>query len=215
MSTFERLRVLHIIPSFGIGGAEQMAGHLMVGLSESHDVAAAGLYPAMNTPIEERLTQARIPLWNLGKRTGFDPRMFSALDRVFKEFQPDVVHTHMSVLRYALPGLLRRRVPVVVHTLHNVAAHETDAVGRLLQWFAFRQRVIPVAVSREVVASFKGEYGLECTAMHPNCIPVGHYRRSPADRFRWRDEERFERDAILFTCVGRLEPQKNPLLLVK
>ena len=215
MSTFERFRVLHITPSFGVGGAEQMAGHLMVGLSESHDVAAASLYPPMNTSIEDRLKRANIRLWHLGKRPGFDPRLFNSLDRVLKEVRPHVVHTHLSVLRYALPGLRRRRVPVVVHTLHNLAEHETDALGRVVQWFAFRRAVLPVAISREVAASVKRVYGVECKAMVPNCIPVENYRRSLADRARWREKERFDRDAILFTCVGRLEPQKNPLLLVQ
>ena len=215
MSTFERLRVLHITPSFGVGGAEQMAGHLMVGLSKSHDVAAAGLYPPMNTSIEHRLKRANIPLWYLGKRPGFDPRLFKSLDRVLREVRPHVVHTHLSVLRYALPGLRRHRVPLVVHTMHNLAEHETDAFGRVVQWFAFRWGVLPVAISREVAASIKRVYGVECRAMVPNCIPVENYRRSPADRVRWREKERFDRDAILFTCVGRLVPQKNPLLLVE
>src|SRR5579863_6867053 len=117
MYTSERLRVLHLIPSFGVGGAEQMAGHLMTSLSESHVVAGASLYPTTDGPIEHELTRADIPLWHLGKRPGFDPRLFWFFDRVLKEFQPHVVHTHLSVLRYALPGLTRRNVPVVVHTL--------------------------------------------------------------------------------------------------
>ncbi len=215
MPTFERLRVLHITPSFGVGGAEQMAGYLMVGLSESHDVTAAGLYPPMNTSIEHRLKRANIRLWHLGKRPGFDPRLFKSLDRILKEVRPHVVHTHLSVLRYALPGLRRHRVPLVVHTMHNLAEHETDAFGRVVHWFAFRWWVLPVAISREVAASVKRVYGVECKAIVPNCIPVENYRGSLADRARWREKERFDRDAILFTCVGRLEPQKNPMLLVQ
>jgi len=215
MHTFERLRVLHISPSFGVAGAEQMAGYLMVGLSESHDVTAAGLYPPMNTSIEHRLKRANIRLWHLGKRPGFDPRLFKSLDRVLKEVRPHVVHTHLSVLRYALPGLWRHRVPLVVHTVHNLAEHETDAFGRVVHWFAFRWRVLPVGISREVAASVKRVYGVECKAIIPNCIPVENYCRSLACRARWREKERFDGDAILFTCVGRLEPQKNPLLLVQ
>jgi glycosyltransferase involved in cell wall biosynthesis len=161
------------------------------------------------------LKEADIPVWHLDKRPGFDPKLFVALDRVFKEVQPHVVHTHLSVLRYALPGLLRRRVPVVVHTLHNMAQHETDTFGQVVQWFAFRKLVLPVAISREVAASFKRVYGLECKAMVPNCIPVDNYRRSMGDRFRWREKERFGRDVFLFICVGRLEPQKNPMLLLE
>jgi glycosyltransferase involved in cell wall biosynthesis len=215
MSTSERFRVLHLVPSFGVGGAEQFVGHLMVGLSQTHEVGGVGLYPARNSPIEAKLIRANIPLWHLGKRPGFDPRMFSCLDRVLREVRPHVVHTHMSVLRYALPILLGRRMPVVLHTLHNMAEHETDAFGRALQWFAFRRAVLPVACSQEVAASVKRVYGVECKAMVPNCIPVENYRRSLADRARWREKERLDRDATLFTCVGRLEPQKNPRLLVQ
>jgi glycosyltransferase involved in cell wall biosynthesis len=215
MLASERFRILHIVPSFSVGGAEQFVGHLMLGLSQAHDVSGIGLYPARKSPIEAKLIRANIPLWHLGKRLGFDPRMFSRLDRVLRETRPHVVHTHMSVLRYALPSLLRRRIPVVLHTLNNMAEHETDAFGRAIQWFAFRGMVLPVAVSREVAASVKRVYGVECNAMVPNCIPVGNYRRSLADRVRWREKERFDCEAILFTCVGRLEPQKNPLLLVQ
>jgi glycosyltransferase involved in cell wall biosynthesis len=209
------IRVLHILPSFGVGGAEQMAAHLMTGISRTRSVAAAGLYSALNTTIEHRLTAAGVDLWHLNKRLGFDPRMFPALDRVVRCARPHVVHTHMSVLRYAFPGLLRRGVPVVVHTLHNLAEHETDAFGRILNWFAFRGRVIPVAISREVASSMERVYGLQCRAIVPNGIPVDRYLGRPEDRIQWRTREHFAQDAILFTCVGRLAPQKNPMLLVR
>jgi len=210
-----RLRVLHILPTFGVGGAEQMAAHLMTGISASGHVAAASLYPSLNSSIEHRLTGAGIPLWHLGKKDGFDPRMFAALDRVIRRTRPHVVHTHMSVLRYALPGLLHRGVPVIVHTLHSLAQHETDAFGRLVNWFAFRGRVLPVAVSQGVADSMKRVYGMDCHAVVPNGIPVERYRGSPEDRIRWRVREGFKQDAVLFTCVGRLELPKNPLMLVR
>jgi glycosyltransferase involved in cell wall biosynthesis len=210
-----RIRVLHILPTFGVGGAEQMAAHLMTGIAESRNVAAASLYASMNSSIEQRLTGAGIPLWHLGKHGGFDPRMFSALDRVVRRTRPHVVHTHMSVLRYALPGLLLRSVPVVIHTLHNLAEHETDTFGRVVNWFAFRGRVLPIAISQEVAASMKRVYGLECHAIVPNGIPVDRYRCSSGDRLGWRAKERFAQDAVLFTSVARLEPQKNPMLMVR
>jgi glycosyltransferase involved in cell wall biosynthesis len=210
-----RIRVLHILPTFSVGGAEQMAAHLMTGTSASGNVAAASLYPSFNSSIEHRLTGAGIPLWHLGKHDGFDPRMFGALDRVIRRTRPHVVHTHMSVLRYALPGVLRRGVPVVVHTLHSVAQHETDAFGRLVNWFAFRGRVLPVAVSHGVAESMKRVYGLECHAVVPNGIPVDRYHGCPEDRIRWREREGFGQNDILFSCVGRLEAPKNPLMAVR
>jgi glycosyltransferase involved in cell wall biosynthesis len=216
MNTCEdRIRVLHITPSFGVGGAEQMTSHLMVGLSESHDVSGAGLYRAMNTSIESRLNEARIPLWHLNKRPGFDPRIYLALDRVFRQVRPQVVHTHLSVLRYALPALVFRRIPVVIHTLHNLAQYENDWFGRAVQQFAFRGAVIPVAISSEVALSFRHVYGVECPAMVPNCIPVEKYRARLGDRELWRTKLGLDSESTVFICIGRLEPQKNPLLLVR
>src|SRR5436190_12182228 len=199
----EHLRILQVIPSFGVGGAEQMVGHLLLGSSRSHDVAGVSLYPPRNSPIESHLREAGIPLWHLGKRKGFEPGMFSALARVLREFRPQVVHTHLSVLRYVLPALLPYPVPLVVHTLHNLAEYETDAVGRAINRLAFRHMVLPVAISQEVAASFERFYGSKPGAIVPNGIPLDRYQSLPDDRAWWREAEGFDRDAILFTCVAR------------
>lgn len=192
-----------------------MATHLMIGLSQSHTVGAVGLLPASDNAVERRLKAANIPRWHLNKRSGFDPRMFASLSRVFREFQPDVVHTHMAVQRYVFPVLLRRRVPAAIHTIHNIAEYETDSFGRLVHWFAFRNHVHPVGISNEVAASVKRVYGVDCDAVVPNCIPLERYERNMQDRCEWRTRRQLGHDAVVFTCVGRLVPQKNPLLLME
>jgi glycosyltransferase involved in cell wall biosynthesis len=216
MNSFpERLRILQILPCFGTGGAEQMASHLMIRLAEQHEVAAVATHPPLQSPIEARLRQAHIPVWFLGKHRGFDLRMYGAIDRVVCEFRPHVAHTHLSVLRYALPALIRRRVPVVIHTLHNSAEHETDLPGRIIHRFAFRRRVVPVTISSQGADSFRRVYGFPCEAVVPNGIPVEMYRHVPGKRIRWRQAEGFSSEDVVFMSVGRLEPQKNPMLLVR
>jgi glycosyltransferase involved in cell wall biosynthesis len=214
-SASEPLRILHVIPSLALGGAEQMAAHLMIGLSRSHIVGAVGLFEEADNPVERRLAEAGIPKWHLNKRSGFDPRMFGSLRRIFRDFRPDVVHTHMATQRYVFPLLLTNRVAAALHTVHSLAEYETDAFGRLINWFAFRNQVLPVGVSQEVSASVERVYGLECKGVILNCIPVEQYQGSNEDRDLWRDREGIERDAIVFTCVGRLELPKNPSLLLE
>lgn len=191
-----------------------MAAHLMVGLAPDHDVTAVGMYPGSAGPVEERLKEASVEVRYLGKRRGIDLRMFSALDRVTREIKPHVVHTHLSVLRYMLPVLRRCGVPLAVHTLHNAAERESDTVGRFVQRIAFRGTVIPVAISQHGAASFARVYGRECLAVIPNSIPIEDYERPADARERWRAQQGFTPDAIVFCCVGRLEPQKNPLALL-
>jgi glycosyltransferase involved in cell wall biosynthesis len=191
-----------------------MACHLMTGMRDLHDVAALSLGRTLESFIERRLRQAGIPMWFLNKRPGLDPRVFLPSDRVIRDFRPDVVHTHMSVLRYVLPAILHHRVPLAVHTLHNLAEYETDTLGRGLQWLAFRGRVEPVAISREVASSIERVYGVKARYMVPNCIPVEKYRADDKVRERWRTQEGIDPGAVVFTSVARFEPQKNPFLLL-
>jgi glycosyltransferase involved in cell wall biosynthesis len=213
------LRVLHVLPNLlpenCIGGAEQMAGDLMVALSERHEVAALSLYGLTGSLLERRLQQAGVSLWHIRKRKGFDPGALVAVNRVIRQLRPHVVHTHLYVLRYVLPGLWHRPTPVVVHTVHNQAERETDFAGRMVQRFAFRRRVIPVAISIEIARSVERVYGIQCGAVIPNCIRVERFGAEPADRMRWREEHGFHRDVVLLTSAGRLETQKDPLTLIK
>ena len=202
MSNSSRLRIVQILPSFGIGGAEQMAVHLMVGLATDHDVTAVGLYPGSAGPLEERLKNASVGIHHLGKRRGLDLRMLPALERVIRVTQPHVVHTHLSVLRYALPVLRRCRVPLTVHTLHNTAERESDLVGQLIQRLAFRRTVVPIAISQDGATSFARVYGRKCPAIIPNCIPTEDYEKPPEIGIQWRAQEGLDSDAVVLTCVG-------------
>jgi glycosyltransferase involved in cell wall biosynthesis len=211
----ERLRILHILPKLTVSGAENMATYLMLGLSSSHDVGAVSLYPRANTTIEKSLSEAGIPVWYLGKRRGFDASMFLAIDKVLRTFRPHVVHSHLSILRYALPSMILRRIPVSIHTLHNMAEYEVGRFGRVIHRLAFRWDVVPVAISREVERSFERVYGTGCGATIPNGIPVEKYAKSHGAREAWRQKLGFNEDAVLFLSVGRLDTQKNPWMLMK
>lgn len=192
-----------------------MACSLMVALARDHDLGAVSLFPEARSWVEQRLRGAHIPMWHLDKRPGFDPRLFTRFDRVVREFRPDVVHSHMSVLRYTLPSILRRQVPLAVHTLHNLARHETDLFGRALQWLMFRGVVVPVAISPEVARSVEQYYKFPCRHLVPNCIPLERFRCDPHARVQWRSREGIDPRATVFVSTARFVPQKNPFLLLE
>lgn len=210
-----RLRILHVLPTLDSGGAENMASSLMIALSTDHDLGAVSLFPEAKSWVEQRLRLQRIPMWHLDKKPGFDARLFPRFDRIVREFRPDVVHSHMSVLRYLLPSIVRRRIPLAVHTLHNLARHETDLFGRMLNALAFRGLVVPVAISPEVAQSFERYYKMRCPHLVPNCIAVERFGCDPRSRGRWRGKEGIEPGAIVFISTARFVPQKNPLLLLE
>ena len=216
-SSSRRLRILHLLPTFGLAGAEHMAAQLLLALSQSHDMGAVSLAAASSkSPIDAWLSEGGIAVWHLGKRPGFDPRMFLAVRHVLREFRPQIVHTHLSaVLRYVLPSMLRPLAPLWIHTVHTLAEHESDATGRIAHRVAFRRSLIPVAVSQAVADSVRRVYGAGNVVTIPNGIPVSGYSPDLQVRARWRSQEGFDARAVLFTYVGRLQKPKDPLLLVK
>ena len=129
-----RLRVCHVITRLIVGGAQENTLLTCRGLAESgHEVLlVAGpetgpegsLWPrAAEGGFETRkidcLRRAVSP-WN-------DARAFRELKRIFREWRPDIVHTHSSKA-----GILARaaasaaRVPVIVHTIHGMSFNRTQ-----------------------------------------------------------------------------------------
>lgn len=204
------IRVLEVIPTLRRAGAENMVASLASRLDRDRfQTGVVSLYDPFPNGLEPG-----VPVWYLAKRRGLDARMVSRLAHVFREFRPDIVHTHSYVLRYTLPAAWRARPRALVHTVHNLAEKEADRLGRAIQRFAFRHGVVPVAIAAAVARSFRAAYGREPAATIPNGIDTAAYSR-PEARAGWRSAHGFGEDDVLVVSVARLEPQKNPLALVE
>jgi glycosyltransferase involved in cell wall biosynthesis len=152
---------------------------------------------------------------HLGKSSGFDPRLFWGIYRVLDQIRPDIVHTHVHVLRYALPAMLLRRSAVMIHTVHNIAEWEIEPRARWIHRLAFGNGIVPVSVAHAVAASVKRMYGVSGGPVVPNCIPVKAYRCPSRSSCEWRRQEGFRSDDILLGCVAQFRVQKNHRLLLE
>jgi glycosyltransferase involved in cell wall biosynthesis len=214
----ERLiRVVHVVAGFGAGGAERVAANLLrTSDRKQFDVGAIALRGPFGTDVEQTLAQDGIPVWYMGKERGFDPLVVARVARTMEHFRPQVVHTHTYALRYAFPYMMYRRIPAMVHTVHNLAEREIDNwSGYLVRRIAFWRGVLPVAIAREVADSLRRVYGIDDFPLIPNGIPVDAFRGSSIDRERWRNKEGFAPTDVLFVCVAGLRAQKNPALLLE
>lgn len=210
-----RRRVLHVLANLGAGGAERMAVHIVLGLDRRRFEPAIVAYSARyGSDLEQHLDQAGVKTWFLGKGPGFDPRTYYRLHRVFREFRPDIVHTHVHVMRYAFPSLMYFKPRLMVHTVHNLAECEIEPRARWLQRLAYGRGVISVAVAREVAFSVERVYGIGNCRVVWNCIPTELYGSPRVPRDIWRGRQGFSPDDILFVCVARFAAQKNHLLLI-
>ena len=200
-----RIRVLEVLATLKRAGAERTAITLASGLDRTRfECEVVSLYDAFPEGFEPVLTAANLPVHHLGKHRGFDPRIYPRLTRLMRAFRPAIVHTHSYVLRYAWPA---SSAPIV-HTVHNLAGREVDRFGRFLHRIAIRRGVRSVAISHQIARSFRSVYGVEPDAVIPNGVDL-----APA-RTGWRQEHGFSADDVLIVSVARLDPQKNPLLLL-
>ena len=212
----KKIKVVHIVPMLSPGGAERVAVHIVRGLNrERFEPAVISFTGRLGCDLDGLLEEAGIEVRYLGKRPGFDYRMYYRLPPVLKECQPDIVHTHLHVLRYALPFLLLRKKASLLHTVHNLAEREIEPKLRWLQRYALNHGVVPVAVAKEVAVSLGHLYGIQRCRVISNGIPTGRYARSQIPRKEWRAREGFRENDVLFACVARFAPQKNHALLLK
>jgi glycosyltransferase involved in cell wall biosynthesis len=211
-----RSKVLHILANLGTGGAERMAAHIATRLDPARfEVAVLSISKPLGTDIEKTLADAGVQVFFLGKELGFDYRTYRKVHRVMREFQPDIVHSHVHVLRYALPSMLLLKPAVMLHTVHNVAEQEVEPRGYWLQKFAFKRGVVPVAVAQEVAASLTRLYKIPPCVVVGNCIPTAQYAFPQTPRAEWRAAAGFAETDVLFGCVARFAPQKNHTLMIQ
>src|SRR5260370_11232518 len=213
----KKIRVVHLIPTLMPGGAERMEVHIVRGLNgQRFEVALISVSRRVGSDLECLLAESGAKVWYLGKDLGFDYRTYRRLHRVLRDYRPDIIHTHLQVLRYALPSMLwlKGTSMLLLHTVNNVAEREVEPRARWIQRYAFNHGVIPIAVAEEVAQSLKRLYGIQRCRVISNCIPTAYYTSPQTSRREWRVKEGLRYFRGLFLCVALLGPAKYhaPLL---
>jgi len=200
------MRIVQIIPTFGVGGAETMCEGLCRQLQkDGHAVFAVSL-SGDRTMISDRLEQAGVPLYFLDKALGSGFQCVGQLKRLLRELRPQVIHTHLHALKYA--ALASRNIPIV-HTVHNQAAQEAVFLDQQIGKYLFRRgKAQPVALTREVRQSIVALYGLPEAK-----IPI---ITNGIDLSRCGEKSDYALHyPVELLHVGRFFPQKNHEALVQ
>lgn len=197
------MKIMQVIPYFCFGGAETMCESLTYELKKlGHQVCVACLLPE-RTLISHRMEAAGVRILYLDKKLGLDLSMIPKLVKLMKQEKPDVVHTHLNVIKYAAPAAKLAGVPTCVHTVHNVAQEEAE--GRLQKItnriFFRRGWAVPVALSPKVQNSIQDFYG-----MNAEQIPMIY---NGIDLERCRVKENYASEELRLIHIGRFNTQKN------
>src|ERR1700687_3594011 len=203
----KKIKVVHIVPMLSPGGAERRAVESVRGLNrQRYEPVVVAFAGRLECDLDRFLEEAGVEVRYLGKRPGFDYRMYQRLPGVLRDCRPDIVHTHLHVLRYALPFMLLLKHASLLHTVHNMAEREVEPRARWIQRYAFNHGVVPVAVAEEVALSLERLYRIQRCRVIPNCIPMDCYACPQIPRREWRGRGGVRGKDVLFVCGGRFAP---------
>ena len=198
------MKIMQVIPYFCFGGAETMCENLTYALSSlGHEVTVVSLYQD-RTPISQRMEAAGVKILYLDKKLGLDLSMVPKLMKIMRQEKPDVVHTHLDVIKYAVAAARLSGVKHCVHTVHNVAHQEAEGrLQKIINTVYFKLGwSVPVALSPEVRRTIESFYGLkeEKVPMVYNGVDLG--KCTP------KEDYRLSEPACLLH-IGRFNDQKN------
>ncbi len=225
------LRVIRILNRLAVGGPVLNASYLtkymapdfetllVVGEKEDHEQSAEYL--------TKQLGIQCITIAGMGRsiNPASDYFAYQKLKKLFKEYKPDVVHTHA-----AKPGALGRlaaaatSVPAIVHTFHGHVFHsyfnsaKTKFFIKAEQFLAKKTNAI-VAISQQQKKELVYDFKIAAEEKF-HVVPLGF----DLDRFRFGQEEKRKKfrnefalaeDEIAIGIIGRLVPVKNHYLFLK
>lgn len=175
-----RIRVLHIITSLTVGGAERLVISAASHLSPTQFEHVICCFSETG-PLAVEAAAAGVPVHTVGAFPGVsDPLAFVRLVRIIREVAPTIVHTHLqSPNLYGRIAARLAGVPVVIATEHNVYAQKPKRyvlVERLLT----RWTDVLIAVSANVQQFLGRQLALPASAIHVVYNGVAPATASPA-----------------------------------
>lgn len=198
------MKILHLIPSFGSGGAERQLSIIAPALAESGVECHIGY--CSEGPNLKSLLGSAVHLHRIEVAGNHDPRLFWKIWRLIRAVKPDVVQTwllQMDVVGGA--AALLAHVPFVLSERSSVSAYPHG-------WKIFLRNKIGIFAS-SIVANSQGgvDYWTSLRVTAPihlirNCVIPGKHALVDID------------DALpaapLILFAGRLSPEKNVILLL-
>jgi len=196
------VRVLHLIPELSVGGAERVVATLAEALG------ARGVAVAVAAGRPRRGAEVRVPDYEMAHVARRPRQLLAAVRdarRAVADFRPDVVHAHNPTMA-VVAAAARRGRPALV-TVHGVGDGDLRRAAVLL-----RVLRIPVVACGPGVAASLRQHGVR---VHDTVVNGVAAAPPAADRDALMRELGLDPRWRLVVCAGRLQPVKNPQMLVR
>jgi len=212
----EKLHLLHVFPSFGVGGAEIRMTSIMNSLGPSilHTVLALnGNFTAV-----ERVKQP-VELRTVPPPPGLGSPLYPLkLRGAIRAVRPDALLTYNWG---AMDAVIGASIGPLCPVIHNECGFGADEATRLKRRRVLTRRIVLNRIYKTVVVSTTAlNLALNCFKLRPGKV---QFIRTGVDEERfqlrrnhaWREHHGIPDGAVLFGYVGGLRVEKNVPLLVR
>lgn len=202
------MKILHVITSLRIGGAERLMTILLPELRNLGNEVELLVFNGHRTPFTETLEKEGIKIHSLGSKNVYNPRNIIKLRKFINHY--DVIHTHNTACQLFVPLakiLTMRKGSTLITTEHNTTNRRRGKwwLKPLDKWmYGNYSKVICIAESTEDnLISHIGKKVKTCVIY--NGIKIPNLSESVKDL----------KGVIIISMVAAFRPQKNQDCLVR
>ncbi|MCC7332423.1 MAG: glycosyltransferase [Flavobacteriales bacterium] len=225
MNPNKKIKVLHIVNRFNLGGLTFITAYLTRFMPNNFESLIIG---GEKDDSEEScnyifnqlgIKPIVIPEMKRSININNDKIAYQKIVKIIKEFKPDVVHTHASKA-----GSLGRiaaskcKVPVIVHTFHGHVFHSyfnkpKTLLIKTIEKYLARKSTAIIAISDIQKKELSSEFKI-CKASKIHVVPYGFdltkfSENQSEKRISFRKNYLLDDDEIAIGIIGRLVPIKN------
>ena len=174
------------------------------------DMKAVSFYSPSGSIYDEIINDEKLPVAYLNKKGPLDISFVKQLKAEIESFNPDVIHTHMSALKYVvMAGTLGK---TIFHTIHSEVLTDAGIYDRLVNRVLFKKyKVTPIALHEGLREDINNYYGCTNTVVVSNGIDVDKFRNGVSIR----DELGIAGESLVLCHVGSFSKPKNHEFLIK
>ncbi len=210
--------VVHVIYRLAVGGLENGLVNLINGMPVEryrHAIVCIADY----SDFRERIEHPDVEVYALHKRPGMDLKAYLRFWQLMRRLRPAIVHTrNLGALEFQFPAWLAG----VPHRIQGEHGRDSrDLQGTNWKYLLFRKCMRPlvsryVALSQDLANWLETAAGVPAKKITQIYNGVDSVRFFPlSHRLPLADEFPTSKDCIVIGTIGRMQPEKDQLTLVR
>lgn len=208
------MKILYLTTSTELGGAEKALVDLVSNVAKEHTVRVLSLRPAGILANELKKQGIEVVSFNITKKE-WPGKVVKQIQKQLDEFEPNIVHAFLYwAIIFARIACAGKKVKLITSPHFDLS--KRPFYQRILDFLLRGRDNLTVAESLSTAQYLIShqKYPKEKVFFLPNSVDNARYFKSNSLRKEMRTKYHYNENDVVILQVSRLEPVKNPLLLL-